>query len=161
MPSNTTALDAVGCVSAGLVPLVQRDPMASQEVHLQLLQERGGMATNSRSSFQAEKSNGECVTTTQAQQKVRGRRRILSKEEEKMRGGRILSKEKEKKRDSYLFCCQNFYTLPEMIKYMKENHGVGESTVKNVFRELLKGRKAEAYLRESQKRMKTKTTTTT
>lgn len=62
-------------------------------------------------------------------------------------------------RDSYLFCCENFYTLPEMINYMKENHGVEQTTVTKVFRELLKGTKAEAYLRESQKRMKTRTTT--
>ncbi|CAH8251730.1 unnamed protein product [Arabidopsis lyrata] len=105
------------------------------------------MTTNSGSLFEAEEiSDGECVTTTKTQ-----------KVQQNVRGARILSKEEENKRDSYLFCCQNFYTLPEMIKYMKENHGIGETTVKNVFRELLKGRKAEAYLRESQKRMKIRT----
>ncbi|KAG7570178.1 hypothetical protein ISN45_Aa04g028010 [Arabidopsis thaliana x Arabidopsis arenosa] len=103
------------------------------------------MATNSESSFKAEKSDGDCVTTTTKPQQ---------------QSSRILSKEEEKVRDSYLLCCENFYTLPEMIKYMKENHGVGQTTVTKVFRELLKGRKAEAYLRESQTRMKTRTTTT-
>ena len=44
---------------------------------------------------------------------------------------------------------------------MKVIHGVEQTTVTKVFRELLKGRKAEAYLRESQKRMKARTTTTT
>ncbi|AEC10116.1 hypothetical protein AtNW77_Chr2g0264731 [Arabidopsis thaliana] len=104
------------------------------------------MAKNSGSSFEAEKSEGKCVTTTtEAQQSSQP----------------VLSKEEEKVRDSYLFCCENFYTLPEMINFMKEIHGVEQTTVTKVFRELLKGRKAEAYLRESQKRMKARTTTTT
>ncbi|ESQ42546.1 hypothetical protein EUTSA_v10015837mg, partial [Eutrema salsugineum] len=63
-----------------------------------------------------------------------------------------LTREQKKVRDSYLFCCENFYSLPEMINYMNENHGLPETTVTNVFRELLKGKNAEAYLRVSQKR---------
>lgn len=63
------------------------------------------------------------------------------------------NQEEKKVKESYLFCCENFYSLPEMINYMKENHGVSKTTVTNVFRELLKGRNAEAYLRVSQKRM--------
>ncbi|VVB16457.1 unnamed protein product [Arabis nemorensis] len=63
-----------------------------------------------------------------------------------------LTRDQKKVRDSYLFCCENFYTLPEMVNYMKENHGLPKTSVTNVFRELLKGRNAEAYLRVSQKR---------
>ncbi|XP_023640780.1 uncharacterized protein LOC17888629 [Capsella rubella] len=104
------------------------------------------MATNSESSFEAEKSDGDCVTTTTTTNKAQQSSRILSQEEENVR-------------DGYLFCCENFYTLPEMINYMKENHGVEQTTVTKVFRELLKGTEAEAYLRVSHKRMKTRTTT--
>ncbi|KAJ4915222.1 Uncharacterized protein Rs2_00772 [Raphanus sativus] len=63
-----------------------------------------------------------------------------------------LTREQKKVKDSYFFCCENFYSLPEMISYMKVNHGLPKTTVTNVFRELLTGRNAEAYLRVSQKR---------
>ncbi|WZZ56090.1 hypothetical protein YC2023_056197 [Brassica napus] len=63
-----------------------------------------------------------------------------------------LTKEEKTIRDSYFYCCQNFFTLPEMIDYMKVNHGLPKTTVTNVFRELLTGRNGEAYLRASQRR---------
>ncbi|XP_013749688.1 uncharacterized protein BNAA04G26580D isoform X2 [Brassica napus] len=47
---------------------------------------------------------------------------------------------------------KNFFTLPEMIDYMKVNHGLPKTTVTNVFRELLTGRNGESYLRASQRR---------
>ncbi|KFK35176.1 hypothetical protein AALP_AA5G249700 [Arabis alpina] len=78
----------------------------------------------SESKKEEEESDGDCVTKTSFDD----------------------SDEEKKVKDSYLFCCENFYSLPEMISYMKENHGVPKTTVTNVFRELLKGRNAEAYL---------------
>ncbi|KFK35177.1 hypothetical protein AALP_AA5G249700 [Arabis alpina] len=88
----------------------------------------------SESKKEEEESDGDCVTKTSFDDSdVRNDHRTLSKEEKKVK-------------DSYLFCCENFYSLPEMISYMKENHGVPKTTVTNVFRELLKGRNAEAYL---------------
>ncbi|CAN7021238.1 unnamed protein product [Brassica oleracea var. botrytis] len=63
-----------------------------------------------------------------------------------------LTKEEKTIRDTYFYCCQNFFTLPEMIDYMKVNHGLPKTTVTNVFRELLTGRNGEAYLRASQRR---------
>ncbi|KAF8088305.1 hypothetical protein N665_0546s0034 [Sinapis alba] len=63
-----------------------------------------------------------------------------------------LTREEKNIRDSYIFCCKNFYSLPEMINYMKVNHGLPKTTVTNVFRELLTGHNADAYLRASQRR---------
>ncbi|KAL0739873.1 hypothetical protein Bca4012_081386 [Brassica carinata] len=63
-----------------------------------------------------------------------------------------LTGEEKNIKDSYFYCCKNFYSLPEMISYMKVNHGLPKTTVTNVFRELLTGRNGEAYLRASQRR---------
>ncbi|KAJ4904318.1 Uncharacterized protein Rs2_18269 [Raphanus sativus] len=63
-----------------------------------------------------------------------------------------LTREEKSIRDSYFYCCKNFYSLPEMINYMKVNHGLSKTSVTNVFRELLTGRNGEAYLRASQRR---------
>ncbi|CAN7063488.1 hypothetical protein BRARA_D02779 [Brassica rapa] len=63
-----------------------------------------------------------------------------------------LTKEEKTIKDSFFYCCQNFFTLPEMIDYMKVNHGLPKTTVTNVFRELLTGRNGESYLRASQRR---------
>ncbi|CAH2069540.1 unnamed protein product [Thlaspi arvense] len=78
--------------------------------------------------------------------KSSGDNEIMSKESPNLTG------EQKKVRDGYLFCCENFYSLPEMINYMEVNHGLPKTTVTNVFRELLTGRNAESYLRVSQKR---------
>ncbi|KAJ0259139.1 hypothetical protein HA466_0055330 [Hirschfeldia incana] len=63
-----------------------------------------------------------------------------------------LSREEKSIKDGYFYCCQNLFTLPEMINYMKVNHGLPKTTVTKVFRELLTGRNGEAYLRASQRR---------
>ncbi|CAH8300940.1 unnamed protein product [Eruca vesicaria subsp. sativa] len=62
-----------------------------------------------------------------------------------------LTREEKTIKDSYFYCCENFYSLPEMINYMKVHHGLPKTTVTNVFRELLTGRNGEAYLRVSQR----------
>ncbi|KAJ4915221.1 Uncharacterized protein Rs2_00771 [Raphanus sativus] len=55
-------------------------------------------------------------------------------------------------RDSYLSCCRQFYTLPELIEYMTTRYP-GQVTAKqvtDVFREMLRSQNAEKYLRASQ-----------